>query len=127
MPKSDFGAKSAFSAPKSVFEPRMRKRAQKCIFGPKSRFWGPKRTFGPKNDFGPKRHAFWLKFHWFYKHPRHGGTKTHFVPQIQFLHQKSVFASGNVLLAQNRLLSKFSTFWVTCAPSSKNGWGYVSS
>ena len=90
------------------------------IFGPKSQFWGPKRTFGSKIDFGPKRPPFWLKFHWFYKHPRHGEAKTHFHSKIPFLHQKSLFGSKIVLWAQNRILSKISTFGVPCPPSREN-------
>ena len=53
------------------------------FFGPKSRFWGPKRTFDPKIDFGSKWRSFCLKFHWFYKHPRHGDAKTHFYPKLE--------------------------------------------
>ena len=71
-------AKNALLGPKSRFGTYF------SIFGPKSRFLGPKRTYGPQIDFWPKRLPFWLKFHWFYKHPRHGGTKTHFCTKINF-------------------------------------------
>ena len=108
-------AKRRTSGPKIAFW------AYYWICGPKSRFWGPQRTFGSKIDFGPKRPPLWLKFHWFYKHPRHGDAKTLFYTKIHFLHQKSLFASKNVLWSQNRLLSKISTFWVPRAPSRQNG------
>ena len=71
-------------AKRRTFGPKIAFWAYFSIFGPKSPFWGPKRTFGPKIDFGPKRNPFWLKFHWFYKHPRHGDAKTHFYSKIDF-------------------------------------------
>ena len=108
-------------AKRRTFGPKIASCAYYLICGHKSQFWGPKRTFGSKIDFGPKRPPFRLKFHWFYKHPRHGDAKTHFHSKIYFLHRKSLFASGNELLVQNRLLSKISTFWSPCAPSRQNG------
>ena len=71
-------------AKNALFGPKIAFWAYFSVFGPKNRFWGPKRTFGPKFHFWPKEHPFWLKFHWFYKHPRHGDTKTHFVSKNNF-------------------------------------------
>ena len=108
-------------AKKCTFGPKIAFWAYFSIFGPKSGFWGPRRTFGPKTDFGPKRLPSWLKFHWFYKHPRHGDAKTHFRSKIHCLYRNSIFASKIVLWSQNRLLSKIFTFGVPRAPSRQNG------
>ena len=46
-------------------------------FRAQNRFLAPKCAFSPKIAFGPKGAPFSFIFHWFYRHPRHGGAKVH--------------------------------------------------
>ena len=96
-------------------------------FGPKNAFWAPKCTFAPKIASGPKRAPFWLKFHWFYKHPRHGDGKVHFCAKSALWRPESPKMQKSDFGAKKWFLEQKSLFWAPWWPGRKFGYLYVSS
>ena len=95
-----------------------------CTFCPKLHWWptfallGPKLPFsrrnalaGPKIAFCAKRGEIPSRNHWFYKHPRHGGGKVHFLLKSALWRQKCTFGPKIRFGAQKCFLEQKSTFW----------------